>query len=251
MSRRGAGEAFTLLELLIVIAIIAILAALLLSSLSVAKAKAKTVVCLSNERQLMLAMHNYETDTGAFPFAKYNPGLGQPQPYWFDYLRPYIADTEWGEGVTKCPGYQWKVSLGSPPGDSWSQYPAGSYSYNAYGGPITTNETSSPVGSRGLAYNVPMWAVNVGLVYPVVKLSAVSDPANMFALGDSLVRDLGAGYGLRGLALYTGTDFAARDLLPHRGGINMAFVDGHIEFLKCANILLLPNQRRWNRDNQD
>jgi prepilin-type N-terminal cleavage/methylation domain-containing protein/prepilin-type processing-associated H-X9-DG protein len=76
---RSSFRGFTLIELLVVISIVAILAALLLPALASAKERSKGAACLSNLRQIGIAMRAYADDSsGNIPFGPQAPPFISP-----------------------------------------------------------------------------------------------------------------------------------------------------------------------------
>ena len=99
---------FTLIELLVVIAIIAILAALLLPALARAKEKAHQAACISNLKQIGIALALYIDDNeGFFPIAKSVTATGDDLN-WTKTLGPYLPrqgpnETSKAHKVFICP----------------------------------------------------------------------------------------------------------------------------------------------------
>jgi prepilin-type N-terminal cleavage/methylation domain-containing protein/prepilin-type processing-associated H-X9-DG protein len=97
-------KAFTLIELLVVIAIIAILAAILFPVFARARAKAQQANCMSNLKQIALAIRMYASDyEDVTPHFTPYCGLGGANGYnWWDQrglLGPYLQS----EQVCFCP----------------------------------------------------------------------------------------------------------------------------------------------------
>ncbi len=114
--------AFTLLELLTVIAIVGLLATLLATSLAQSRQAANRIYCLNNLRQLGLAMEMYWSDNDGRTFRYRQGRANNGTLYWFGRLEdgregdrrfdasqgalyPYLQ----GRGVETCPALEYAI----------------------------------------------------------------------------------------------------------------------------------------------
>lgn len=127
-SAAGAGG-FTLIELLVVIAIIAILASILFPVFAQAREKARQTQCLSNGKQMGVALMAYAQDYDeTLPLAGITYIVGSSvndlrNPKWMDLLQPYIKN----DAVFNCPSDSGPkfVSLATNPGRTGGTNPPG------------------------------------------------------------------------------------------------------------------------------
>jgi prepilin-type N-terminal cleavage/methylation domain-containing protein/prepilin-type processing-associated H-X9-DG protein len=231
-------RAFTLMELLITLAIIGILAALLLPALSQSKRKSHQTQCVNNLHQLGLGLQNFVADNKAYPSFvaatnSDNPGtwMAQLERGGFTAAKPKKAFMT--KGIWHCPSAPWPAG--------WNGKPGGvrvSYGYNTFGlGSWPTNY----LGFRG------HYVSRSELFAPVKELEVVN-PSEMMAIGDSIV---GGSDFVRDRLNYL--DQNGRATSRHQGRIDVVYCDGHVEsptlkffFEDTCDAALWC----WNLDNQ-
>ncbi len=239
------GAAFTLVELLVSIGIIAILAALLLPALAKAKATAQRVNCMSNLRQIGVALGLYLDDSHKYPtLYTFSPSVQWDlRSRWWD--QKILAYAGGSIGVFLCAANvkvnknvstNWNPLI---PGNLWM--PNRSYGYNAEGtDPSEQPPMKSCLGLGGL------WSSG-DLDWTGLVESKVAVPADMVALAewDPMLSD------------YDHDDDQHPEILfpialagRHTGGANALLGDSHVEYARINQWTAQTDsaRRRWNYD---
>jgi prepilin-type N-terminal cleavage/methylation domain-containing protein/prepilin-type processing-associated H-X9-DG protein len=208
---------FTLIELLVVIAIIAILAAILFPVFAQAREKARQTACLSNQKQIGLAMMTYIQDyDGTWVSQSFN-GTNNPNPdgmalngtglanavgfNYKDRTTPYSKN----EQIWLCPTNQPNAGYDTKP-------PNVGYHMN---GNVITPEGLSEADIRAPAKLFVLRETGKGLVFPNAYLRPIPGSC------DDVIN-------------YENT---AGNYMPHMKGFNLLFADGHAKWYKASQQL--------------
>ncbi len=213
-------RAFTLVELLIVIAIVAVLVGLLLPALQAARGAARRSECANNMRQIGLAIHQYcDANKGAFPYVNHDHTKSDS---WIYSLAPYLEQVD---AIRLCPEDTTRLDLRSNR--------LTSYAMNGY----LREPTPNPFGGTQ-----PGFASNFN------QLSETHSTIMVFEAGFAVEstfdhvesQDWFSEYNLR---RNTPPDQAVWNAVKsevavdrHRGNANYLYADGHVDAISSGDI---------------
>lgn len=199
--RQRSSTGFTLIEVLVVVAIVGVLAAILFTVISRVRENGRSAVCQSNLKQLALAVQQYTADNDSrFPDDKWQLQI-------FSYIKP--------SGMVQCPTNQALLPKFNP----------------------DLNVPYSPPHIWVLGYDYNGVQLSPFRIGPRRTLNAVSrheasvlNPSATWMHGDD---EPGAGAGGGGTIAYShcGTNKDFINAVLHNGGGNYSFADGHVKWL--------------------
>ena len=215
-------KGFTLIEMLVVIAIIAVLASILFPVFAQARSKARQIVCMNNEKQLSAGMLMYLQDYNERwidVYPNYNES-DRDQPYypndwprWYvprnnpltkDYLlKPYLRN----DAVQYCP----TLHRGTA-GDPYGLFP--NYALNELNSQVVTFPGHNPPDFNRATY-AWMYAGPFGRINALL-----THPASLIIMWE---------HNVQAPQCNTWSDAPGHWDASHSGGFNAAFADGHVK----------------------
>ena len=194
---------FTLIELLIVIAIIAILASMLLPVLGQAREAARKTACGANQKQVGLALQHYQGDFDAYIPAYWTSGY-QPSEWWFWQMSMlnYIPELqEEKPGIMTCatnamsaPRPELLVTTYCRVGSGWYWWPG-------------------------------EWRSTDGFC----KISRLPHPSRQILLMEGSFLEGGTGAPRDGASINSwGLKHSGQGAFAHKGTMNCLYADGHV-----------------------
>jgi prepilin-type N-terminal cleavage/methylation domain-containing protein/prepilin-type processing-associated H-X9-DG protein len=247
MQRTG-KSAFTLIELLGVIAVIAILAAILFPVFAQARERARMTACLSNMRQTGTALTLYVQDYDeTYPYIRFHGFTGPQMPdrkgnmiyTWRNAIRPYLQSLD----LLTCPSNPFSRSTPGVPG----AYPV-EPGMNAEGWE-TEPEQRMPISYAMNGCATTWMPADDKRAGPPLRTAQLARPAQTLLIAENKAAnpDVYAGW----LWFEPG----CRSLFSHPAGQrgNFIFCDGHAKSKKWLDTLYPLTQNNWetNEPNSD
>jgi prepilin-type N-terminal cleavage/methylation domain-containing protein/prepilin-type processing-associated H-X9-DG protein len=214
------SKGFTLIELLVVIAIITILAAILFPVFARARENARRASCTSNLKQIGLGLMMYVQDYDeTFPYQQMD--YADQTTYWPNLLQPYAKSTQ----VFICPSgvysnYLWEGSYGANVGLLEQDH--------FY---CTTKLASLPAPSE----NYAIMDAGSYTIQPEMANGQITQQMYYLPGSGDVGVPVGGGNPIKAAAQ---SDFQSG---RHFGGVNMAFADGHVKWLKSEVVVNQAN----------
>jgi prepilin-type processing-associated H-X9-DG protein/prepilin-type N-terminal cleavage/methylation domain-containing protein len=246
------ARAFTLVELLVVVAVIAILAALLFPVLAQAREKGRQITCASNLKQLGNAIQMYTQDYGGeYPYNVRNrrrqPGEAEGRVFWVEPVYPYVKT---GKSVDQASGVHSYAGVFHCPSDDSTDGP--SYSFNAWFVDAGVREELVPrpaetvilAEKRGtVPQEALVWWIYPWPAWPAAKGTPINNREGAInAINRSILEreedvavegvDPGGAFQMNREA----REAAGLRTLRHNGGSNWLYCDGHVRWAKLASV---------------